>query len=47
MGPINNNDGGWHFIPATPQQILNKIRSFSHGEFNDKNLNEEKILEKY
>ena len=40
-------DGGWHFsFLQTPEQILNKIRSFSHGEFNDKNLNEEKILEK-
>ena len=42
--------GGWHFsYLQTPQQILTKIKSFSHGEFNDGTLNikniEEKILE--
>ena len=42
--------GGWHFsYLQTPQQILKKIKSFSHGEFNDGTLNikniEEKILE--
>ncbi len=36
--------GGWHFsYLQTPEQILNKIRSFSHGEFNDKNANEKEI----
>ncbi len=42
-------NGGWHFsFMQTPQQILNKIKSFSHGEYNDKDLNlrdiEHKIL---
>ena len=42
--------GGWHFsYLQSPQQILKKIKSFSHGEFNDGTLNikniEEKILE--
>ena len=33
--------GGWHFsFLQTPQQILTKIRSFSHAEFNNKNMNE-------
>ena len=36
--------GGWHFsFLQTPQQILKKIKSFSHGEFNNNNLNEELI----
>jgi len=36
--------GGWHFsYLQTPEQILNKIKSFSHGEFNDENLNEKEI----
>tara|TARA_B100000963_G_scaffold312088_1_gene289349 strand:+ start:2565 stop:3365 length:801 start_codon:yes stop_codon:yes gene_type:complete len=43
--------GGWHFsFLQTPQEILKKIRSFSHGEFNDESVNlkqiEEKILKK-
>ena len=43
-------NGGWHFsFLQTPDQILNKIKSFSHGEFNQKSLNtktiEKKILE--
>ena len=43
--------GGWHFsFLQTPQEILKKIRSFSHGEFNDEKINlkeiEEKILKK-
>ena len=43
-------NGGWHFsFLQTPDQILNKIKSFSHGEFNQENLNtkeiEKKILE--
>ena len=41
-------EGGWHFsFLQEPEQILNKIKSFSHGEFNN-NINvkiiEEKIL---
>ena len=33
-------NGGWHFsYLQTPEQILNKIKSFSHGEYNNENLN--------
>ena len=40
-------EGGWHFsFLKTPQQILKKIKSFSHGEFNDSNLSEKEIEEK-
>ncbi len=40
-------DGGWHFsYLQTPNEILKKIKSFSHGEFNNKNLNEKNIEEK-
>ena len=39
--------GGWHFsFLQSPGQILNKIRSFSHGEFDQKNINEKNIQEK-
>ena len=43
-------NGGWHFsFLQTPDQILNKIKSFSHGEFNQENLNtkviEQRILQ--
>ena len=39
--------GGWHFsFLQTPQQILKKIRSFSHGEFNNKSIDEKQIEEK-
>ena len=39
--------GGWHFsYMQTPEQILQKIRSFSHGEYNKKNLNLKSIQEK-
>ncbi len=39
--------GGWHFsYLQTPQQILTKIKSFSHGEFNNNSLNEKSIEEK-
>ena len=39
-------NGGWHFsFLQTPQQILKKVKSFSHGEFNNENINE-KIIEK-
>ena len=41
--------GGWHIsFLQTPQQILKKVKSFSHGEFNNENINlkliEEKII---
>tara|TARA_E500000178_G_scaffold327721_1_gene357052 strand:- start:36 stop:836 length:801 start_codon:yes stop_codon:yes gene_type:complete len=40
-------NGGWHFsFMQTPQQILTKIKSFSHGEYNNKNINEKNIEEK-
>ena len=40
-------NGGWHFsFLQTPDEILNKIRSFSHGEFYDENMNENTIREK-
>ena len=39
--------GGWHFsFLQTPEQILKKIKSFSHGEFNIDNINEKNIEEK-
>jgi len=39
--------GGWHFsYLQTPEQILNKVKSFSHGEFNNENLNKKYIEEK-
>ena len=40
-------EGGWHFsFMQTPQQILTKIKSFSHGEFNSNTINEKSIEEK-
>ena len=40
-------NGGWHFsFLQTPQQILTKIKSFSHGEFNSESINEKNIQEK-
>ena len=40
-------DGGWHFsYMQTPDQILKKIKSFSHGEYNNEDLNEKNIEEK-
>ena len=39
--------GGWHFsFLQTPDQILKKIRSYSHGEFNNENLKKETIEKK-
>ena len=40
--------GGWHFsFLQTPQDIAKKIKSFSHGEFNnEENTNEERINQK-
>ena len=38
--------GGWHFsFLQTPQQILKKVKSFSHGEFNNDTINL-KLIEK-
>ncbi len=40
-------DGGWHFSYLnSPEQIYNKIKSFSHGEFNNKTINVQNIKEK-
>tara|TARA_B100000242_G_C43036898_1_gene483443 strand:+ start:1283 stop:2083 length:801 start_codon:yes stop_codon:yes gene_type:complete len=40
-------EGGWHFsFLQSPDQILKKIKSFSHGEYNNQMLNEKKILDK-
>ena len=40
-------NGGWHFsYLQTPNQILEKIKSFSHGEFNDGNLSIEEIAKR-
>ena len=39
--------GGWHFsFLQTPEQILAKIKSFSHGEFDTKNIDVKKIENK-
>ena len=39
--------GGWHFsFLQTPDQILEKIKSFSHGEFDTKNMDLKKIENK-
>ena len=39
--------GGWHFsFLQTPEQILKKIRSFSHGEFNNQEINKKNIENK-
>ena len=40
-------DGGWHFsYLQTPTQILQKVKSFSHGEYNNENMSEKYIQEK-
>ena len=40
-------NGGWHFsYLQTPSKILQKIRSFSHGEYNNEYINEKYIQEK-
>ncbi len=40
-------NGGWHFSYLhSPEQILNKIRSFSHGEFNNETINIKDIEKK-
>ena len=39
--------GGWHFsYLQTSDQIMKKIKSFSHGEFNSRDMNEKKIESK-
>ena len=46
-GHLQIIEGGWHFsFLQTPDQILKKIKSFSHGEFNNSVLNENNIEEK-
>jgi len=38
-------NGGWHFAYLqTPDKISNKIKSFSHGEFNKANISDEEII---
>ena len=40
-------NGGWHFsFLQSTKQIIEKIKSFSHGEFNTSNINEKIISEK-
>ena len=40
-------EGGWHFsYLQSPEEILNKIKSFSHGEFNDGSITKKDIEEK-
>ena len=40
-------NGGWHFsFLQTPDQILKKVQSYSHGEFDDGSLNTQTIQEK-
>ena len=40
-------NGGWHFsYMQTPKQILNKVKSFSHGEYNTDNMSKKYIEEK-
>ncbi len=40
-------NGGWHFsYMQTPEQILNKVKSFSHGEYNTDNMSKKYIEEK-
>ena len=39
--------GGWHFsYLQTADEILTKIKSFSHGEFNKEDINKNDIQEK-
>ena len=40
-------EGGWHFsFLKTPDQILEKIKSFSHGEFYDEKISKDEIEKK-
>ena len=39
--------GGWHFsYMQSPEKILTKIKSFSHGEYDNEDLNEKYIEKK-
>jgi len=39
--------GGWHFsFLQTPENISNKIKSYSHGEFNTEKLTDEENIKK-
>ena len=39
--------GGWHFsFLQTPQDIIKKIQSYSHGEFNTSEITDEKKIQK-
>ena len=39
--------GGWHFsFLQKPEDIIRKIKSFSHGEFNENNIIDKKKIEK-
>ena len=39
--------GGWHFsFLQKPEDIITKIKSFSHGEFNENNIIDKKKIEK-
>ena len=41
---LQTKQGGWHFsFLQTSEQILTKIKSFSHGAFNIHNINEKSI----
>ena len=41
------DNGGWHFsFLQTPGQILNKVQSFSHGEYNNGELDIKKLKKK-
>ena len=40
-------NGGWHFsYLQTPEQIINKIKSFSHGEYDNNTISKKVIEEK-
>ena len=39
-------NGGWHFsFLQTPKDIIKKIKSFSHGEFNTSEMTDEKKIQ--
>ena len=39
--------GGWHFsFLQTPEDIIKKIKSYSHGEFNNEANTDQKLIEK-
>ena len=39
------DDGGWHFAYLqSPENLLKKIKSFAHGEFNKENFANQKII---